>query len=68
MCGMWKRAMAERLRHRQTKGVETGTFNLQRPRHISTLPPADGDTNQMPNEECDTRRGIADRRLTEAEV
>jgi hypothetical protein len=28
----------EPLRHRRTKGAETDMFNLQPPRHISTLP------------------------------
>jgi hypothetical protein len=31
--------MVEPLRHRQTKGAETDMFDLQLPRHISTLPP-----------------------------
>jgi hypothetical protein len=30
--------MVEPLRHRQTKGAETDMFDLQLPRHISTLP------------------------------
>jgi hypothetical protein len=30
--------MAEPLRHRQTKEAETDMFDLQPPRHISTLP------------------------------
>ena len=30
--------MVEPLRHRQTKGAETDMFDLQPPRHISTLP------------------------------
>jgi hypothetical protein len=30
--------MAEPLRHRQTKEAATDLFNLQPPRHISTLP------------------------------
>ena len=29
--------MVEPLRHRQTKGAETDMFDLQLPRHISTL-------------------------------
>ena len=32
--------MVEPLRHRQTKGAETDMFDLQLPRHISTLPEA----------------------------
>jgi hypothetical protein len=32
--------MAEPLRHRQTKEAATDLFNLQPPRHISTLPKA----------------------------
>jgi hypothetical protein len=32
--------MVEPLRHRQTKGAETDMFDLQLPRHISTLPTA----------------------------
>src|SRR6266566_7157029 len=35
---MWKRSSVEPLRHRQTKGAETDMFDLQKPRHISTLP------------------------------
>jgi hypothetical protein len=30
--------MVEPLRHRQTKGAATDMFDLQPPRHISTLP------------------------------
>src|SRR5215467_462978 len=30
--------MVEPLRHRQTKGAETDMSDLQKPRHISTLP------------------------------
>jgi hypothetical protein len=33
--------MVEPLRHRQTKGAETDMFDLQLPRHISTLPEAE---------------------------
>jgi hypothetical protein len=33
--------MVEPLRHRQTKGAETDMFDLQLPRHISTLPFSD---------------------------
>ena len=33
--------MAEPVRHRQTKGAATDMFDLQPPRHISTLPTAD---------------------------
>ena len=33
--------MVEPLRHRQTKGAETDMFDLQLPRHISTLPLTD---------------------------
>src|SRR6516162_2576215 len=35
-----QRAMAEPVRHRQTKGAATDMFGLQPPRHISTLPRA----------------------------
>src|ERR1700720_2473359 len=38
MSGMWKRAMVEPLRHRQSKEAATDMFSLQPPRHISTLP------------------------------
>ncbi len=31
-------AKVEPLRHRQTKGAETDMSDLQKPRHISTLP------------------------------
>jgi hypothetical protein len=31
-------AMADPLRHRQTKGAETAMVSLQPPRHIPTLP------------------------------
>jgi hypothetical protein len=34
---MWKRVMVEPLRHRQTKEAATDMFDLQPPRHISTL-------------------------------
>jgi hypothetical protein len=37
MSGMWKRVMVEPLRHRQTKEAATDMFDLQPPRHISTL-------------------------------
>jgi len=37
MSGMWKRSHAEPVRHRQTKGAVTDMFDLQPPRHISTL-------------------------------
>jgi hypothetical protein len=37
MSGMWKRSQAEPVRHRQTKGAATDMFDLQPPRHISTL-------------------------------
>jgi hypothetical protein len=30
--------MAEPVRHRQTKGAATDMFDLQQPRHTSTLP------------------------------
>jgi hypothetical protein len=33
--------MAEPVRHRQTKGAATDMFDLQPPRHTSTLPRAD---------------------------
>ena len=33
--------MVEPLRHRQTKGAATDMFDLQLPRHISTLPEAE---------------------------
>jgi len=33
--------MVEPLRHRQTKGAATDMFDLQPPRHISTLPDSD---------------------------
>ena len=33
--------MVEPLRHRQPKGAATDMFNLQPPRHISTLPDPD---------------------------
>ena len=32
--------MAEPVRHRQTKGAATDMFDLQLPRHTSTLPRA----------------------------
>jgi hypothetical protein len=38
--------MVEPLRHRQTKGAETDMFDLQLPRHISTLPDDDGEVCQ----------------------
>ena len=37
MRGMWKRSQVEPVRHRQTKEAETDMFDLQPPRHISTL-------------------------------
>src|SRR5215469_14134654 len=38
MSGMWKRSHGRTpVRHRQTKGAATDMFDLQPPRHISTL-------------------------------
>ena len=39
--------MVEPLRHRQTKEAETDMFDLQPPRHISTLPEAKGSSEQI---------------------
>ena len=36
MSGMWKRSMAELVRHRQTKGPATDRLAPKPPRHIST--------------------------------
>ena len=53
MSGMWKQVMVEPLRHRQTKEAATDMFDLQPPRHISTL------------HEAAVCRGAASRRVLE---
>jgi len=37
MSGMWKRSHGRTTKGRQTKGAGTDMFDLQPPRHISTL-------------------------------
>jgi hypothetical protein len=38
--------MVEPVRHRQTKGAATDMFDLQPPRHTSTLPRTDSATEE----------------------